>query len=204
VGPSNKTEPLSSMKAEPLVPRRHGRGVRRARVTQLGAPVKIAESGLAGSSGLMRRAAELPGGSFGNRERGVRGRDHRRNVRRRCRGSCQDGPSARSKAPECGAARTKGPGPGDQDLRPRDRPLDASGDGRTGRGWAGHPEALTPLAHGPRRAGTGRCSGAASGAGCALVFYALGPLNIMLPPRHGVALGAPSGIKPAPGNAHML
>jgi hypothetical protein len=49
----------------------------------------------------------------------VRGRDHRRNVHRRCRGSCQDGPSARSKAPECGAARTTGPGPGG--LGPRTR-----------------------------------------------------------------------------------
>jgi hypothetical protein len=65
--PSNKTEPLSSGKAEPREPAGVVGTARRARVAQLGARVKIAESGPAGSSGLMRRAAELPTGHSGTR-----------------------------------------------------------------------------------------------------------------------------------------
>jgi len=53
------------MKAEPLRSAATAETARRAQRTQLGARVKIAESGLAGSSGLMRRAAELPTGHSG-------------------------------------------------------------------------------------------------------------------------------------------
>jgi hypothetical protein len=151
---SSKTEPFSSINAEPLRLAGVVGSVRRARVR---GSARWSRRGVraAGSGGLRRRPGScwwVVGGPGARRERTGPPPKRASEMPRVSPGW----PECSNKAPEGGAARTAGPGPGDWDSRTRrSAARKARKAGRTVRGWAGHPVPLTPWAHGPGRTGAG-------------------------------------------------
>src|SRR5947209_6477145 len=85
----------------------------------------------------MRQCRGAADGSFGNRERGVRGRDHRRNVLGDAAGLARMARVLEAKPLNAELPAQRDQGLGTRICERADRPLDGSADGRTGRGWAG-------------------------------------------------------------------